>query len=140
MLEEVSQHTVGLQQKVPELLTRGTQYLTRKMTWKAFIRSHNPTKLLCLSPKIKCTREITSLTGSSSHTWGNSIAQGLFGAIIRLQPLPWDNSSVDHMMSSSTQATAGRGDPARFLFVSDACYDRRSAFRPKCFLNDGGLS
>ena len=31
------------------------------------IRPHNPTKLLCLSPKIKCTREIASLTGSSSH-------------------------------------------------------------------------
>ena len=31
------------------------------------IRSHNPSKLLCLSPKICCTREITSLTGSSSH-------------------------------------------------------------------------
>ena len=31
------------------------------------IRSHNPTKLLCLSPKSKCTREISSLTGSSSH-------------------------------------------------------------------------
>ena len=30
------------------------------------IRSHNPTNLLCLSPKKLCTREITSLTGSSS--------------------------------------------------------------------------
>ena len=30
-------------------------------------RSHNPTKLLCLSPEIQCTREITPLTGSSSH-------------------------------------------------------------------------
>ena len=31
------------------------------------ICSRNTTKLLCLSPKTKCTREITSLTGSSSH-------------------------------------------------------------------------
>ena len=31
------------------------------------IRSHNPTKLLRLSPKTKCTREITLLTGSSLH-------------------------------------------------------------------------
>ena len=32
------------------------------------IRSHNPTKLLCLDPKIKCTLEkISSLTGSPSH-------------------------------------------------------------------------
>ena len=34
------------------------------------IQSHNPTKLLlCLCPKIKCTRssEIISLTGSPSH-------------------------------------------------------------------------
>ena len=31
------------------------------------IRSHNLTKLLCLSPKNVCTREITQLTGSSSH-------------------------------------------------------------------------
>ena len=30
-------------------------------------RSHNPTKLLCLNPQIYGTREITSLTGTSSH-------------------------------------------------------------------------
>ena len=31
------------------------------------IRSHNPTKLTCLSPKNKCTRENNSLAGSSPH-------------------------------------------------------------------------
>ena len=31
------------------------------------IRLHNPTKLLCLSPKSICARDIASLTGSSSH-------------------------------------------------------------------------
>ena len=31
------------------------------------IRSHNPTKLPCLSPKNKCTRENNSLAGSSPH-------------------------------------------------------------------------
>ena len=61
-----SHPTVGLQQKVPELLTWGTQYPARKMTSKSFGRTTRP-KLLCLSPKIKCTREIASLTGSSSH-------------------------------------------------------------------------
>ena len=40
-------------------------FFTRKMTSKAFGRT-TPTKLLCLSPKIKCTREITSLTGTRS--------------------------------------------------------------------------
>ena len=42
------------------------------------IRSHNPTKLLCLSPKIYCAREITLLTGSPPHEELNR-AQGLFG-------------------------------------------------------------
>ena len=40
---EISHPTVGLQhQNVPELLTGGTQYLTRKMTWKAFVRKTRP--------------------------------------------------------------------------------------------------
>ena len=56
------------------------------------IRSRNSTKLLCLSPeKKKCAREITSLAGSYSHEELN-LDQGLFGAIIQLQPLPWDDS------------------------------------------------
>ena len=42
------------------------------------IRLHYPTKLLCLSPKNKCAREITSLTGSSSHEELNR--PGTFGA------------------------------------------------------------
>ena len=53
------------------------------------IRSHNPTKRLCLSPKNKCTREFSSLTGSSSHEElnrpGDVLAQ-------KLQPLSWDTS------------------------------------------------
>ena len=53
------------------------------------IQSHNPTKLLCLSPKLKCTRGISSLTGSSSHEElalpGTFLAQNV-------QPLPLDDS------------------------------------------------
>ena len=40
------------------------------------IGSHNPTKLPCLSPKKSCTREITLMTGSSSHEELN--CQGTF--------------------------------------------------------------
>ena len=41
-------------------------HLTRKNDLEG-TRSHIPTKLLCLSPKTICTREIALLTGSSSH-------------------------------------------------------------------------
>ena len=57
-------------------------------------RSHNPTKLLCLSAKKQCTREITSVTDSSSYEdlnrpgtfWPNHTTA---------TPTPWDDSSVD---------------------------------------------
>ena len=57
------------------------------------VRSHNPTKLLCLRHKKIRTREFTLLTGQFL-TMRSSIAQGLFRAIIPLQPLPWDDSSI----------------------------------------------
>ena len=55
------------------------------------IRSHNPTKLLCLSPKICGTREITSLTGTSSHEELNRPGRDVLAQ--NLQPLPWDDSA-----------------------------------------------
>ena len=55
------------------------------------IRSHNPTKLLCVSAKIQCTRDFFSLTGSSSHAELNRP-----GAFWRkqLQPGRWDDSKL----------------------------------------------
>ena len=42
--------TVGLQQKVPDLLMRGTQHLTHPILHDfEGVRSHNPTKLLRLT-------------------------------------------------------------------------------------------
>ena len=68
----------GLRQKVPEPLTWGTRYLTRKMTSEAFVPTTRPS-FYALVLKTQCTREITSLNGSSSHM-RNSIDQGLFRA------------------------------------------------------------
>ena len=38
----LSHPTIGLKQKVPELLTRGTQFLTPQMTSNAFVRTTRP--------------------------------------------------------------------------------------------------
>ena len=61
------------------------------------IRSHNPTELLWLinSPKIKCSREIISLTGSFSHTCHNEELNrpGTFWRNHTTTPsLPWHDS------------------------------------------------
>ena len=70
--------------------TWGTQYLTQKNDFEG-IRSNDLTKLLCLSPKILCTRQIASRTGSSSHTWGAQLARDVLAREVR--PLSWDDSS-----------------------------------------------
>ena len=58
------------------------------------ILSHNQTKLLCLlTAEIISTLEIASLTGSSSHEELNWPVVR-FGAIIQLQPLPWDECEI----------------------------------------------
>ena len=41
-LEYLSHPTIGFQQKVPEFLTKGTQYLTPIMTSKALVRTPRP--------------------------------------------------------------------------------------------------
>ena len=51
---------VGLQHKVPELFTWGTQYLARKNDFEG-IRSDDPTKLLCLSPKLSIYNVLVKL-------------------------------------------------------------------------------
>ena len=54
------------------------------------IRSQNPTKLLCFSPKYNVLVKI--LHWPAVPHMRNSSAPGRFGAIIQLQPLPWGDS------------------------------------------------
>ena len=80
------------------------------MTWKdlkAFVRTTRPSFYALLLKYNVLTREITSLTCSSSHDELNSIAQELFGAIIQLQPLPGDDPHVCAVDDSVTKLIVG---------------------------------
>ena len=78
-------------ESVPELLTWGTQYLTQKKTSKAFVRATRPSFYALV---LKNNVTVKTLHWPAVPHVRNSIAQGLFGAIIQLQPLPWDDSRI----------------------------------------------
>ena len=60
------------------------------MTRKAFVRTTGPSSSTRLSANTVCTREIASLSPAVPDV-RSSIGQGRFGAILQLQPLPWDD-------------------------------------------------
>ena len=63
-----SHPTPGVQnENVPEGLNRGTQDITREMALKAFVRTTRPSFYALQVVLKQYTREITSITGSSSH-------------------------------------------------------------------------
>ena len=84
---------------VPELLTRGTQYLTLKMTSKAFGRTTRPS-FYAFVQKYNVLVKFTSLTGSSSHEefnrpgtfWRNPTTATPTVGRLGNTPTPWDDS------------------------------------------------
>ena len=72
-----SHPTKGLQQNVSELLTWGTQYLTRKMTSKAFVRA---TRRRFYALVLQQYVLVKLLHWPAGPHMRNSIAQGRFGA------------------------------------------------------------
>ena len=80
-----------------------SQYLTRNMTWMAFLRATRPT----LPP---CPGLETSYTGNSVRlTSSSSLEEARHGLVQDVQRLPWDDSRACTLLPSAllmaTQAT-----------------------------------
>ena len=128
----MSHPAVGVHQDVPEVLTRGTTYLTRKIISNAFVRTTQPSFYTLVLKQIMLVK---LLHLPAAPHMGSSIAQGPFGPIIQLQPLPRDDSiffrdlnphygTLSYAFLKIKTTTAGPG----LLFV---CKLRYRATRPE---------
>ena len=102
-------------EKVPELFPWGFQHLARKMNSKAVGRTTRPS-FYALIQKYNVFMKL--LHWPAVPHMKKSIAQELFGAIIQLQPLPWDDSLARWSRWCMSFRLRGRMPYSRQCFLS----------------------